>query len=75
MISTTILFETLGGAVPDSMLKHLARHIPLPERSVFNRPDNPLPYVQCSISGRMRATFDAAILILNRGFTPLHFVT
>ncbi|WP_299747732.1 ROK family transcriptional regulator [uncultured Tateyamaria sp.] len=59
----------LGGAMPASILNHLAQQTPLPELSVSNRPDATLPRLQCGTSGRMTATFGAAALILNRAFT------
>jgi predicted NBD/HSP70 family sugar kinase len=60
----------LGGAMPDSILNHLATHTPLPDLSVCNRPDSLIPRLQCGSSGRMTATFGAAALILNRAFAP-----
>ncbi|MBY5934989.1 ROK family protein [Tateyamaria omphalii] len=60
----------LGGAMPASILDHLANNTPLPELSVSNRPDAIHPRLQCGTSGRMTATFGAAALILNRAFTP-----
>jgi hypothetical protein len=76
MICTTILFDILGSAVPDSMRNHLARYKLPPRLSVSYRSDNSLPRVQCGTSRRMMATFGVAMLILNRAYTPPpHFVT
>ncbi|GGX67628.1 sugar kinase [Tateyamaria omphalii] len=59
----------LGGAMPASILDHLARATPLPKLSVSNRPDASLPRLQRGTAGRMAATFGAAALILNCAFT------
>ena len=60
----------LGGAMPEAVLDHLVAKTVLPELSVSNRADNPLPRLQRGTCGRMTATLGAASLILNRAFTP-----
>ena len=60
----------LGGAMPAMILAHLVERTSLPDLSVSNRTDNPLPRMQVGTCGRMTATFGAAALILNRAFTP-----
>ncbi len=59
----------LGGAMPDNLLDYMIAHVPLPEQSVANRPDNDRPRVQRGTSGRMTATLGAAALVLNSALT------
>lgn len=59
----------LGGAMPDAILDHLIANAPLPDLSVSNRPNAPLPRLMRGASGRMTATFGAAALILNRSLS------
>ena len=60
----------LGGAMPDQIFDHFIQHMTLPDRSVANRADRPLPRVMRGSSGRMTATLGAAALVLNQAFTP-----
>jgi len=60
----------LGGAMPEPLLDALVMQARLPDASVSNRPDNPLPRLQRGASGRLTATLGAAALVLNRAFTP-----
>lgn len=60
----------LGGAMPDNIVDHLISSMDLSERSVANRPDNPLPRAQRGTCSRFTATLGAAALVLNRIFTP-----
>ncbi|MCJ7874171.1 ROK family transcriptional regulator [Phaeobacter sp. J2-8] len=60
----------LGGAMPDALLDALISGAVLPDRSVANRPEHPLPRMMRGQSGRMTATLGAAALVLDRLFTP-----
>lgn len=60
----------LGGAMPDAILDHLIATLPLPARSLANRPDRTLPRLMRGASGRMTAVLGAAALVLNSGCTP-----
>lgn len=60
----------LGGAMPPKLLDHLIAQVPLPDRSVSQRPGRAQPRLTRGASGRMTATLGAAALVLNQTFTP-----
>ena len=60
----------LGGALPDSILKHLIQSVELPQGSVSNRTDRIAPRVTTGKFGRMSASLGGAGLIINELFVP-----
>lgn len=60
----------LTGALPGALLDELVERIPLPERSVANRPDRANRRLIAGRAGRMAATLGAAALVVNSALSP-----
>lgn len=60
----------LGGAMPDTVIDHLIRTVPLGGQSVSHRPARAVPRLLAGASGRLTATLGGAALVINRAFTP-----